>query len=293
MLSIPIQAFPIALTKSHGLRDQHSPTTHIVNLVAINRLIRTGSVLTTLAASSISANAALTVLYSTNFNNNPSPPPASYSDGVLIGQDGWVNSASTTTNPVRVANTATNGNVTLATEGQDVERALGTSVSSGSVFLSSSISVASGFSGGDYFLYLKAGPTNVGRVYVRSSGAGYQLGVAPNSSTITYGTGVFSFGVQQSILMEYKFVLGLNNDVASIFVNPTSESGSTDVPYATATASGTSVNDASTISLVGLRQGTDLTSPVVTIDNIVVSVPEPSAMILGSLGMLGLLRRRR
>ena len=71
----------------------------------------------------------MTVVYSTNFNS-----PA-YSDGGIIGQDGWIISLTSTTNPINVANTGSNGSVALATTGQDVRRIFTPTASSGSVYL--------------------------------------------------------------------------------------------------------------------------------------------------------------
>jgi hypothetical protein len=52
--------------------------------------------------------------------------------------------------------------------------------------------------------------------------------------------------------------------------------------------------DATTISSVNLRQGNTNNAPTLTIDNILVAIPEPSsAMLLGAMGILGVLRRRR
>jgi MYXO-CTERM domain-containing protein len=95
-----------------------------------------------------------------------------------------------------------------------------------------------------------------------------------------------------TILMRYDFVAGALNDTGALFVNPTTADGSGDTAYVAATITGT---DATTISSVSLRQGGSTTAPGgVVIDNIVVSsIPEPSAALLGGLGLLALLRRRR
>jgi hypothetical protein len=244
--------------------------------------------LTTLAFSGFAlcqANAA-TVLYSTNFDS------PTYSDGGLIGQDGWVITGTSVVSPVSVANTATNGNVTLVTTGQDVRHALSSNVTEGSVWLSATITVGSA-STGDYFLHLGDNGTSnfFARTYVQASGGGFVLALSTSSgSPVTYGTTVLSLNTAYTLLIRYDFVAGAGNDTGALFVNPTTEYGTGDTAYVAATTIGT---DSALISFVNLRQGTAASAPGVTVDNISVFVPEPSIAALGGLGLLGLLRRRR
>ena len=235
------------------------------------------------------ASAALTVQYSTNFNS------PTYVDGGLIGQDQWVITNTSVVSPITVANTATNGNVTLAATGQDVRWTFPTITAAGvgSVYLNASITVASVSATGDYFLHLGDGGVSSfnARLYAKSSGTGYVLGLSTGTlgvNVLTYGTTILPFGTVQSVLVRYDFVTGLANDTGAVFLNPTSEDGSTDTAYVAATTSGT---DATNIAGLYLRQGTG--GPVVTVDNLVVLIPEPSTALLGSLGFLALLRRRR
>lgn len=233
------------------------------------------------------ATAALTTLYSTNFNS------PTYSDGGLIGQDGWAITQTSVVNPISVANTATNGNVTLATSGQDVNRIFSPAVTSGSVFVSATITVGTAQATGDYFLHLgDAGSSNFyARLYVKASGAGYAMALGTSSGTtgLVYGAEQ-PFSTAQTILLRYDFVTGLANDTGALFVNPTTEDGSGDTAYVAATLTGT---DAASISSIRLRQGSATAAPTVTIDNLSVAIPEPSVALIGGLGLLGLLRRRR
>ena len=96
----------------------------------------------------------VTVLYSTDFN-----APA-YSNGALIGQDSWAITGTSVTNPVNVANTATNGTVTLTTTGQDVKYAFLPAVTAASLYMKAEISVASAQATGDYFLHVSDGGTS-------------------------------------------------------------------------------------------------------------------------------------
>lgn len=243
------------------------------------------SLLGAIALASPSAQ-AVSVVYSTNFNS------PTYSDGGLIGQDSWVITGTSVVNPINVANTASNGTVTLTTTGQDVRRAF-TAATSGSVYLKADITVGSAQTTGDYFLHLgDNGASNFyARTFIKSTTGGFLMAVGTSSGTPTYGTTVLSLNTTYTILVRYDFVAGTGNDTGALFINPTTADGSGDTAYVAATTVGT---DASTISSVSLRQGTASNAPGVTIDNISVSIPEPSgAAIIGSIGVLGLLRRRR
>ena len=228
---------------------------------------------------------AVTVVYSTDFNS------PTYSDGGLIGQDSWVLTNSTT-NPIAVANTAVNGTVTLTTTGQDVRRAF-TPTTSGSVYLKADITVGSAQTSGDYFLHLgdNSASNFYARTYIKSTAGGFLMALGTGSGAVTYGTTVLSLGTTYTILVRYDIIAGTGNDTGALFINPTTSDGSGDTAYVAATTIGT---DATTISSVSLRQGGNTAAPGVTIDNISVAVPEPSgAAIIGSIGVLGLLRRRR
>jgi hypothetical protein len=231
--------------------------------------------------------AALSIIYSTDFNS------PTYSDGGLIGQDGWAITGTSTVSPISVANTATNGDVTLVTTGQDVNRTFTPATTAGSIYLKSTITVSTAQVTGDYFLHLGDGGTSnfYARLYVRSSGTGYAMALGTSSGTaVNYGADL-AFGATQTVLIRYDFVPGAANDTGAVFLNPTTEDGSADVPYILATTTGT---DSASISSVNLRQGTAANAPGVTIDNIVVSIPETSSTaMLGLLAGVGMIRRRR
>jgi trimeric autotransporter adhesin len=229
---------------------------------------------------------AVTVLYSTGFDS------PTYSDGALIGQDSWVITGTSVVNPINVANTATNGTVSLTTTGQDVRRAFAPAVNSGSVYLTASITVGAAQATGDYFLHLGDNTASnfYARTYIKSSGSGFVMALGTSSGTPTYGTTVLNFATSYTILVRYDIVAGAGNDTGALFVNPTTADGTGDTAYVAATTVGT---DASTISSVSLRQGSGTAAPTVTINSIAVAVPEPGAVLLGSFGLLSLLRRRR
>lgn len=229
---------------------------------------------------------ASTILYSTDFN------APTYSDGGLIGQDGWVITGTSVISPIAAANTGTDGTVTLTTTGQDVRRAFTPNHTSGSIYLNVEFTVASAQATGDYFIHLgDNGASNFyARTYIRSSGTGFVMALGTSSGAATYGTTVLDFNTAYTLLVRYDIIAGTTNDTGALFINPANELGIGDTAYVAATTVGT---DATLINSVSLRQGTATSAPGVTIDSITVLVPEPSSALLGALGILGLLRRRR
>ena len=243
---------------------------------------------------------ALTLFYSTNFNT------PTYSAGALIGQDNWTITGTSVVSPLTVANAiAGNGNVSVATTGQDVFRAF-PSVNSGSVYFSASINVQTAQTG-DYLLHLGDTATPNGffsRLYVKAGTTGYVLGMTTGSPSaitgpsavpavnVNYGTVELSLNQAYSVLLRFDFVPGLANDTGSLFVNPTSTDGSLDTSYIAATYAGT---DATAISTVNIRQGGSTSSPTAIVDNLSISssVPEVSTLAMAVLSCMGLLRRRR
>lgn len=229
---------------------------------------------------------AATVLYSTDFTD------PTYSDGALIGQDSWVLTNSTA-NPLNVADAAGTGTVTLTTSGQDVRRAFTPAQTVGSVYLTVEFTVASAQATGDYFVHLGVDNSTTlfyARTYIRSEGTGFVMALGTSSGPPTYGTTVLDFNTSYTMLARYDFVPGTGNDTGALFINPSDPLGVGDTAYVAATTIGT---DASTISAVGLRQGNSSNAAGVTIDSITVAIPEPTTALLGALGVLGLLRRRR
>jgi hypothetical protein len=260
----------------------------------------------------VSTARAATIQYATDFNSatvghaGNYSTSASYTDGAIIGQDGWAITGTSTVNAIGVANTATNGNVTLTTTGQDVQRQFATASpitgAGAKVFLSADIDVTAATATGDYFIHLDDGSTSIfpDRVFAKSSGSGFVMAVATGSgATPTYGTTVLSLNTVYHVVAEYDFVAGtvsgtLGNDTAALYVNPTDPIVGGDNLYVAGTTQGA---DPTQVTGVNLRQGTASTAPNVIVDNIAVAsvapAPEPVSIALIGLGSLGLLRRRR
>ena len=234
-----------------------------------------------------SGNTNADIVYSTNFNS------PTYSDGGLIGQDAWLITGASTTNPINVANTGTNGNVSLVTTGQDVNH-LFTAVAPASltsISVSADMTLTAAQATGDYFLHLGDGGTTnfYARIYARASTnpGFFQMAMGTSSGAgVTYG-GDLAIGTLFNIEARYDVVSGLLNDTGALFVNS--------VSYIGATTIGT---DAINFASVNLRQGTAGSAASVTLDNIVVTtvaIPEPTTAGLGLIGLAGMMvaRRRR
>ena len=234
-----------------------------------------------------------------------------YVDGGIIGQDGWVNTGASTVNPIAVSNTATNGIVTLAVAGQDVNRPF-TAASSGSVvYYGADISLSAAQATGDYFLHLSDGGTNdfFLRLWAESSGSGYVLGTSSSNVNATapavYGSTVLNFGQTYRIVQRQDINAGVTNDVSTLYVSPTSNTEASNTVYATfsnVVGGATDPSDITAFTALNFRQGTTNFAPTVSlVDNVIVAtdfssaaaVPEPAAISILGLGALALLSRRR
>lgn len=242
------------------------------------------------ALAGVAAVANAAILYTTDFN------APTYTDGALIGQDGWVLTSSTV-NPLAVSNAATNGTVALTTTGQDVRRAFTalTPVAGESVYFSATFTLETAQATGDYFVHIGDNTTSnfFARVYAKSSGSGFvmALGTSSGTSTLVYGTTELAFNTPISIVARYDFVDGLLNDTGALFVNPSNAFGTGDTPYVAATTTGA---DATAISSVSIRQGSSTNAPAGTVDALsVYTIPTPGSIALVGLAGLVAGRRRR
>jgi hypothetical protein len=247
-----------------------------------------------MAFSASIASATLTTLYSTDFNSG-----SGYSDGNLVGQGtpAWQQTGTIATTPIQVANTATNGNVVLGTSGQDAFNTLSSSItqaSGGRVFLYADVNVTLAQATGDYFLHVGDGTTSnfFDKIFAKAGTAGnYQLGATVNASTGTYAAANIALGTTTHVVAEYDIIPGATNDQVQLYINPVTDPALGGVtPDLTAANTGI---DMSTFASVNLRQGTASNAPGVNVDNVKVVysdapvVPEPSAIVLASLGLLG------
>ncbi len=249
---------------------------------------KTMAVATVVIALTFSGNTNADIVYSTNFNS------PTYSDGGLIGQDGWLITGTSVVNPINVANVGTDGNVTLTNNGQDVRRAYTNNLVAdlSNISLSADVIVTAALATGDYFMHLGNNTDTVfqARVYAKSgtTAGTFQLALGTSSGTagLVYGAEL-NLNSLFNVRAQYDIVSGLANDTGFLFVNGN--------PYIAALTTGT---DALSFASVSLRQGTAANAPSVIVDNIVVTtvaIPEPTTAGLGLIGLAGMLvaRRRR
>lgn len=143
---------------------------------------------------------------------------------------------------------------------------------SGTLFLSAVINVASVGTSQDYFFGFCDGSTNYyGRVYAVADGtSGYKLSVAKSSelkTDITYSS-TCKFNENVLIVVEYEFIEDAKNDKVNLYINPTKEKPTTATIAYNSTLSDAKP-DPSKLAAVYMRQRTS--TPAVAIDEIKVA----------------------
>lgn len=122
----------------------------------------------------------------------------------------------------------------------------------------------------DYFLALAdATIANAyARLYVKSvkdaegNYVGFQMGITKNNETssISWADGTFSTNTTYLVVLEYEFVSGEKNDIARLYINPTS---ATTTASAVSSSSVTTQADAANIQSFKLRQGSNTPAGVI------------------------------
>ena len=76
---------------------------------------------------------------------------------------------------------------------------------------------------GDYFISLgdaAAGTTYAAKIWAKSSGSGFVIGLSKTSSTANYGSTVLNLNQTYLVIMRYSGVTGTSNDLNYLWVNP-------------------------------------------------------------------------
>ena len=238
------------------------------------------------------ANAA--VYYSTNFSSG-------YSNGNLIGQNSWAQTGTSATNPIQV----TGGQAVVGTSGQDVYSSFSSpapNTSGSTLYFAATMTLTAAQAAGDYFLHVSdpvgSASNFYGRVFAKSSGSGFVLGLSPNTTTAVYGLSVLSFNQSYQVVVAWDFVTGA--DTFSLFVNPNSTDRATLSAYVVSAAFASGEPTAQ-VSAINLRQGTSSNAPSVRVSTLAAGstladvgvVPAPGALaLLGVAGLIGARRRR-
>lgn len=231
-----------------------------------------------------------------------------YPDGNLTGQGGWTQTGTgTLANTIQVSS----NKVPLLNNGQDVYTALSSTVAhtdGNGLYTGVDINVSAAQASGDYFLHVSdpLGTTSnfYQRLFAKSSGAGYVLGMLETSGTggaVEYGTTVLNLNTTYRVVVAWNFLPGATNDTFSLYVSPTSGTEGANTAYLTHTWSSVTGEPAQ-IAAANLRQGSASLAPTESVDNLIVAttfseaaaVPEPASvgLAVGAVGLLASRRRR-
>lgn len=114
---------------------------------------------------------------------------------------------------------------------------------------------------GSYFAQLHEGTSTsifCARVWTKSSGTGYVLGVSRGSTAPAVFSSELSLGTTYLIVAKYKMIDGTGNDETALWINPVSLGGSEPTPTLVGDSSGTDININTGIGRFGLRQATGI-----------------------------------
>jgi hypothetical protein len=231
-----------------------------------------------------------------------------YVDGNLAGltentagQNGWKQTSTTATTPIQYNSSL--GAAVIGTSGQDIYKAFttqapktdGTSLLTRLDFKLTAVRAT-----GDYFFNLSdpAGTTQnfYGRLFARSSGSGFNLGLLTTSGTgsaTQWTTSVFNLNQSYTAVLAWNFVGGAANDTMALYINPSTDNISGLTAEVSSNWLSTSVGEPATnLSAVNLRQGSSSAAPTLNATYISVGntlgdvgiVPEPSSGVLLVLG---------
>lgn len=201
----------------------------------------------------------------------------------LTVNNGWLNTATLTTNAIR-ANAAalsysgyvgsgTGYAAALTTSGQDVVKDAKTSYTSGSVYGSFLLNVSAAQAAGDYFfgfLPQTSTSTFIGRTFIKLSSTGYyKIGITKGSATLeptpTYSTDSFALSTTYLCVVKYTFYpTTTTDDSLKIYMFSSGIPATEPATPRLATIGSTNV-DATAIGRIFLRQGGATLAPTLTI----------------------------
>ena len=202
-----------------------------------------------------------------------------YTTGDSLTNHAWLVSSGGTTNALLSTSpglTFTNyassgvGNCTkLDTTGQDLYKSY-LKDSIGSVYLTFMLNVTKATSTGDYFIALSpsAAQTNYyARTFIKSSGAGFVVGISKSNETAVYSTTVFSLNTTYLAVVKYKFVAA-DSDFINVYILPDGTSLGSEPTTPELAYHDITKNDAVNLGFVTLRQGAAANAPRLFVDGV-------------------------
>lgn len=186
-----------------------------------------------------------------------------YTAASLLVDNGWTAHSGAGTNSIAVADTnltfagytgsALGKTAFVSGSGEDVNRQVGT-YTTGSIYTSLLVDVASASESGDYFYHIASEVMNFdyrGRVYAKADSLGnLEFGLSKSSSGTVYTENAYSLNTTYLLVVEYQFVDGADNDIVNLYVNPVGSM----LPM-NATLSATGAGDIADVGTIALRQG--------------------------------------
>lgn len=200
----------------------------------------------------------------------------------LLTANGWTahsgtgtNSISTTAGLVLSGLSSTGNAAVLTSSGEDVSRLLPSAFNKGSVYVSCLVNVTAAKTTGDYFIHLIQGTTSSGgfnpRVYVRSSSDGIQFGISKGSASgtsLAYTTQSYALNTTYLLVFRYTFnTTATTDDTAELLVTDALKTN-TEPLKTDWLASIDTQNDASSLGMIALRQGSATNAPNLIIDRL-------------------------
>lgn len=244
---------------------------------------------------------------------------STYTDGNLVGQNGWTQVGASVTAPIQVLGGEVVVPAAVLADNQDAyHNNSGGSiptpgVGTTSIYVGLKMSVQTAPTVGfppnpSYFAALYNGDNAGGfaneRLFASASGSGYVLSAKVTGQAgapFATGTNVLDFDTVYNIIVRANMVAGAGNDTLQVYVNPTQADVNLETPYLTAVI-GTGTDPTGIGSFVFSQFGNATTLAAgVTVNSVVMAdsfaeaamVPEPSSFLLAGAAGLALLYWRR
>ena len=198
---------------------------------------------------------------------------------LLVGTNGWIEQGTSSTNVLTIQTgnlsypsylSSNIGNyLPIANTGQDAYKPF-TSQNSGSVYCAFLVNVSDAQTTGDYFFAFQpsAGSTNfTARFFIKKDASNnLAFGISKGTEAAVYTNFDYSLNTTYLVVVKYEMIAGSQNDIISVFINPTIPGNEPQTP--TISTNGGTTNDATAIATVLIRQGNTTNAPTLFIDGI-------------------------